>query len=423
MSSPLLRSLFLLSSLTVFLSSFLLVPSSSQMMPVVSSYTATITSFSPSTIGLSGGALLTIAGVGFMRGEGTTATTDGATIVYVDDAGVRGGGVLHHGQSVRVRSAGVAHRRPRARALASLTDGADRHRLGDLRRLPGHRRPLPGSPTPPRRPRNSTTRPPPAPPTASSHGRATSSPATSRSWTRASAPSCATSTTPCTPSPRSRTINSARRAGRRLLADARPQCAHDGQCTRRPRRGGLLVVHVSRWPSSGLYTLQCQVQEQVAGKYNLTLLVNPSYELTSTPVLGYGYATPPRFTYRVDDDGSQPYTFVQVPTVTSISPAVGGTAGGGLVTIYGTSFGTDCTAVQVTLAGAAAQTVSCTMNAHGGAARRTDRLPQALGVRADHGAGRSAPRESSPPATAARRRRPRRSAASTTPSPSPATTA
>ena len=310
--------------LVALLASSLLCRSSAQQ-ETVSSYSATVYSMYPSTVGVLGGTSITLTGVGFMRGEGTTITTDGATIVYIDNV------------------------------VCSPVD----YYITDNQYV---------------------CIVPPSPIVATGAGTASVQMVlTGTGW--GTFAGCADSNTHCqltystsyTPAlfdaPLAATAGSIIAFQGTMYADYVDQlqvrvgayiCTLDWQ----------LTTTQSPWYSepltngnNGQYEVQCQVAEQVAGKYNLTLLVAPPDATvgTSTPSDGYGYASLPRFSYRVDDNGGLPYTFIQKPSVTAIQPSAGATTGGGQVTITGTSFGTDCSVVSVMIAGAAATPLSCAM--------------------------------------------------------------
>ena len=312
--------LFLLS-----LSSSLLCLSSAQP-ETISSYSATIYSMHPSTVGITGGTSLSLTGVGFMRGEGSTITTDGATIVYVNNA---------------------------------VCSPVDYYITDNLY----------------------VCIVPPSPIVANGAGVASVQMIlTGTGWGTYAA--CADSTTKCrltystanTPvmydAPLAATAGSIIALQGALYAQYVDQlalrvgsyiCSLDWQLT---------TTQTPWWTepltngNSGQYAIQCQVAEQVAGKYNLSLLISPpdATVATATPTNGYGYATLPHYSYRVDDNGGLPYSFIQKPSVTSVLPSTGATTGGGQVTITGTSFGTDCSAITITIAGVAATPLSCTMS-------------------------------------------------------------
>ena len=336
--------------LLLFLS-LLFTPSSSQMA-MTSAYSATITSLSPSTLGLNGGTSITLLGVGFMRGEGTTATTDGATLVFVNNqpcveveyyttdnqfvciappSPIVGAGVGVAQVVMTLTGTGWG---TFATCADSVTHCRLTYALADTPQF--FDAPLAGS----------------AGSIVAWQGYFIA-PNVSQLDARIGSFVCLIPYPTFTMSPTTPAFAAAL-AGVDGVSNLPPASATDSKVD--------ASWYAEPLASSGLYTLQCQVQEQVAGRYNLTLLVNPSYSTTTQPATGYGYATQARFAYRVDDVGGLPYTFTQVPTVTSISPAVGGTAGGGLVTILGTSFGNDCSALSVQLAGAAATPISCSMN-------------------------------------------------------------
>ena len=312
--------LFLLS-----LSSSLLCSLSSAQQVTVSAYSATIYSIYPSTVGTTGGTSLTVTGVGFMRGEGTTVTTDGATIVYVDNL---------------------------------VCSPIDYYTTDNLIVCI-----LPPSPIP-----------------ATGAGiAAVQMVLTGTGW--GTFATCADTTTNCrltystanTPvmydAPLAGTTGSILQLQGALYAQYIDQlslrigsyiCSLDWQ----------LTTTATPWytepltnGNNGQYAIQCRIEEQVAGKYNLSLLVSPpdATVATATPTNGYGYAVLPRFSYRVDDNGGLPYTFIQTPSVTAVQPSTGATTGGGQVTITGTSFGSDCSVVSVTIAGAVATPLSCSM--------------------------------------------------------------
>ena len=312
--------LFLLS-----LSSSLLCLSSAQP-ETVSSYSATIYSMYPSTVGLTGGTSLSLTGVGFMRGEGSTITTDGATIVYVNNA-------ICSPVDYYITDNLYVCIVPPSPIVATGTGVADVQML-----------------------------------------------LTGTGW--GTFAGCADSTTKCrltysnanTPvmydAPLAGTAGSIIALQAALYAEYVDQlalrigsyiCSLDWQLTttQTPWYAEPLTNN-----NNGAYYIECQVAEQVAGKYNLSLLVSPpdATVATSTPTNGYGYAILPRFSYRVDDNGGLPYTFIQKPSVTAVQPSTGATTGGGQVTITGTSFGTVCSAISVTLAGALATPLSCSMS-------------------------------------------------------------
>lgn len=321
-----MSSSFLLLLLALF-SSLLscLFPASSAQPMTVSAYSATIYSLYPSTVGITGGATLTLTGVGFMRGEGSTATTDGATVVYVNNV---------------------------------VCPPIDYYNTDNMY----------------------VCTVPPSPIVATGAGVASVQMALEGTGYGTFA-ACADSVTNC------RLTYSA--ANTPVMYDA-PLAGTTGSIL--ALQGALYAQYVDQlelrvgaylcpldwqltttqtpWYSEplngngGRYSIQCQLTEQVAGRYNLTLLVNPpsAYVATSTPTQGYGYAVVPRYAYRVDDNGGLLYTFVQKPSVTAISPSAGGTTGGGRVSISGTSFGTDCTAINVSIAGMPATPISCSMN-------------------------------------------------------------
>ena len=322
MSSFFLLPVVLLSLLSLF--SFLFSLSSAQPM-TVSSYSATIYSLHPSTVGLNGGATITLTGIGFMRGEGTTITTDGATVVYVNNI------------------------------VCPPIDyyNSDNQYVCIV---------------------------PPSPIVATGTGVASVQMVLEGTGWGTFA-TCADSTTNCrltyatanTPimydAPLAGTAGSILSLQGAMYAQYVDQlalrigsylCPLDWQLTTTQTPWYTEPLNNG---NNGRYSIQCQVSEQVAGKYNLTLLVSPpsATVATATPTAGYGYATVPRFAYRVDDNGGLPYTFIQKPSVTNIVPARGATTGGGQVTISGTSFGTDCTAITITIAGMPATPISCGM--------------------------------------------------------------
>ena len=107
--------------------------------------------------------------------------------------------------------------------------------------------------------------------------------------------------------------------------------------------------------NGGTYPLWCLIVDQAAARLNFSLQVLP---LSTTPLVGNGQATLLHSMYQVNSDGSL-FNVVLRPAITSVSPNIGGVNGGGLVTITGTSFGLDCTQINVIIAGQAASVQSC----------------------------------------------------------------
>ena len=117
----------------------------------------------------------------------------------------------------------------------------------------------------------------------------------------------------------------------------------------------------------GDVTQQCTVSDQAAGRYLFSINILPAPDATTGmqlpfPVVGYGNGTSNTMNFKVDDTTGAIYNVVQLPVVTGLSVKLGASTGGQLVTITGTSFSTDCTALQVTIGWSLATVVSCSLD-------------------------------------------------------------
>lgn len=101
----------------------------------------------------------------------------------------------------------------------------------------------------------------------------------------------------------------------------------------------------------------CKVNDQPAGYYDISMSVSPY-----TPREENGYGDAMLGDLHVYNDRGQKYVVVQFPLISAVTPQTGSTMGGGLVTISGSSFDTNCNKISVRLAGVNARVIKCSVN-------------------------------------------------------------